>query len=575
MNFVRLIKNIVINKKKQESDAMNSAIETGTSKINNSICSKFITFLILFSLSAAIKAGSGNWASKTTGGNIVFTSTEPTTQLKDAAGNSLTVVYLENLNIKKLGQNTNADNIAWLLAQGYRVVELDYANHANAVSPNINADIISINDAINAGSFCGLTNCSKYRSYVLFEGYRLARDVAYFKDNPTVYNYPASYTEGDSLYMDIIYPANSEEKVPVILSFSYSNSYAGAANKHQRLNLGNTLAGFDDSILEGAPATGIAWAIADHPKYCPWGNGKPTGGANDTYKSYQVNPDAAQKVKSAVRTLRTVGVNLGLSGKIGIYGFSRGSDAGSMAIGDRIVPEFENAGLNIGVSDDVQAAALGSGVFDFTQIYNATGDGDSNLETRCPWAWGALADNYAIWEKQGSAHLAQTSASAPVLFFYNTTDANYYQDQIQKFKTKLDGLGVTTSTLVNYGTGHAVPQTSNAISSVYNFFRPYLTPPSVYTGLKNNSQSSNALKVWPNPAGENINFTYDSGNATKVNIDIYNISGENIGRIERAVSNAGIQSETISLSEFQLPKGVYYLKIMAVENTETALFMKQ
>ncbi len=554
---------------------MNSAIETGTSKINNSICNKFITFLILFSLSAAIKAGSGNWASKTTGGNIVFTSTEPTTQLKDAAGNSLTVVYLENLNIKKLGQNTNADNIAWLLAQGYRVVELDYANHANAVSPNINADIISINDAINAGSFCGLTNCSKYRSYVLFEGYRLARDVAYFKDNPTVYNYPASYTEGDSLYMDIIYPANSEEKVPVILSFSYSNSYAGAANKHQRLNLGNTLAGFDDSILEGAPATGIAWAIADHPKYCPWGNGKPTGGANDTYKSYQVNPDAAQKVKSAVRTLRTVGVNLGLSGKIGIYGFSRGSDAGSMAIGDRIVPEFENAGLNIGVSDDVQAAALGSGVFDFTQIYNATGDGDSNLETRCPWAWGALADNYAIWEKQGSAYLAQTSATAPVLFFYNTTDANYYQDQIQKFKTKLDGLGVTTSTLVNYGTGHAVPQTSNAISSVYNFFRPYLTPPSVYTGLKNNSQSSNALKVWPNPAGENINFTYDSGNATKVNIDIYNISGENIGRIERAVSNAGIQSETISLSEFQLPKGVYYLKIMADENTETALFMKQ
>ncbi len=536
---------------------------------------KLITILIFISLSVVSYATTGNWASKTTGGNIVFTTTESATPLKDNAGNIFTIVYLENLTVKKLGRNPNADDVAWLLAQGYRVIELDYANHPNTITPNINEDIISINDAINAGSFCGLTNCSKYRSYILFEGYRIARDVAYFKDDPTVYNYPATYTEGDSLYMDIVYPANAEEKVPVILSFSYSNSYAGAVNKHQRMFLGYTLASFDDTILEGAPATGMAWAIADHPKYCPWGNGKPTGGANDTYKSYQVNPDAAQKVKSAVRTLRTVGANLGLSGKIGIYGFSRGSDAGSMAIGDRIVPEFENAGLHIGVSDDVQAAALGSGVFDFTQIYNATGDGDSNLETRCPWAWGTLADNYAIWEKQGSAYLAQTSATAPVLFFYNTTDANYYQDQIQKFKTKLDGLGAITSTLVNYGTGHSVPTTSNSISSVYNFFRPYLTPPSVYTGLKNNFQQYNALKIWPNPVGENLNFTYNSGNATKVNIDVYNISGENIGRIEKAVSNAGIQSETISFSELQLPKGVYYLKIRADENTETSLFMKQ
>ncbi len=536
---------------------------------------QIIAFVAIISHSVATNAITGNWTSIATGGNIVFTSTEPTTQLKDAIGNNLTVVYLENLIVKKLGQNSNADDVAWLLAQGYRVIELDYAFHPNAKTPNINADIISINDAINSGSFCGLTNCSKYRSYVVFEGYRIARDVAYFKDNPKVYNYPASYTEGDSLYMDIVYPANAEEKVPVVLSFSYSNSYAGTANKHQRLNLGNTLAGFDDSILEGAPATGIAWAIADHPKYCPWGNGKPTGGANDTYKSYQVNPDAAQKVKSAVRTLRTVGANLGLSGKIGIYGFSRGSDAGSMAIGDRVVPDFENAGLHIGVSDDVQVAALGSGVFDFTQIYNATGDGDSNLETRCPWAWGTLADNFAVWEKQGSAYLAETAATAPVLFFYNTTDALYYQDQIQKFKTKLDGLGVTTSTLTNYGTGHTVPTTSNAISSVYDFFRQYLTPPSVYTGLNVNFQKNNGIKIWPNPVTENLNFTFDSQYPSKINIDVLNISGENIGRIEKAVTNNGIQTETLSISEFQLTKGVYFLKVEIDGKVDTKLFVKQ
>ncbi|MFT6868387.1 MAG: hypothetical protein ACJA08_003240 [Cyclobacteriaceae bacterium] len=154
--------------------------------------------------------------------------------------------------------------------------------------------------------------------------------------------------------MDIIYPANAAEQVPVVLSFSYSNSSFGNVSKDQRLNLGNTLAGFNDSFLERAPVNGIAWAIADHPKYCPWGNGKPTGGSNDTYKSYQTNPDAARKVKSAVRTLRVKGAGLGLAGKIGIYGFSRGSDAGSLAVGGREVACFEDAGLHIGADDAVQ-----------------------------------------------------------------------------------------------------------------------------------------------------------------------------------------------------------------------------
>ncbi len=424
---------------------------------------------------------SGTWNSPATGSGINYTISESPAPAKDATGAYLTVVYLENLALKKLGQNTLADDVNWLLGKGYRVIELDYAKHPDASALRLNADIIAINDALFAGNFCGSTNCSKYRSYVLFEGYRIARDIPYFKDNPLTYNYPAAYTVGDSLRMDIIYPANAAETTPVILSFSYSNSSYGSANMNQRLNLGNTLAGFDDSVLEGAPAHGMAWAIADHPKYCPWGNGKPAGGANDTYKSYQVNPDAAQKVKSAVRTLRKLGAELGLSDKIGIYGFSRGSDAGSMAVGDRTVAEFENAGFHQEIDDAVQAAALGSGVFDFTKIYKTTGDGDNNLETRCPWAWGALETNYSTWEKQGSAYLAQTAATAPVLFFYNTDDAHYYKEQIGFFKSKLDSLGVATSTLVDYGNGHSIPKTAAALSSMYAFYRSYLNPPSLDT----------------------------------------------------------------------------------------------
>ncbi len=447
-----------------------------------------IMWLLLLTMPAISSAATGGWTSKVTGGNIVYTSNEAYKPLRDFAGDYATIVYLENLGFHKIGRNSNAMDVAWLRSQGYRVIELNYAHNSNAVTPKINKDIIAINREISAGSFCGYNNCSHFQSYVLFEGYRIARNVPYFKDDPAVYNTPIQYTKGDTLHMDIIYPANASVKVPVILSFSYSNSYATYdsnkkmltdVNKDQRMNLAYTFAGFNDSFLEGSPANGIAWAIADHPKYCPWGKGKPVNGPNDAYKSYETNPDAARKVKSAVRTLRVLGVKFYLTGKIGIFGFSRGSTAGSMAIGDRNVPTIEKAGFHIGVSDKVQAAALGPGVFDYTLIYHAKENGASGLRLRCPWAWGTLANNYDLWQSMGSAYLVQSSATAPVLFFYNTDDELYYQDQIERLKAKLDSLGVSTSTLINYGTGHAVPQTSTSLTKVYDFFKKYLTPPAI------------------------------------------------------------------------------------------------
>ncbi len=445
-----------------------------------------VLIILLLALSCNTNKFTQEWYSHATKSKLNYRVVESDKPLKDYVGDYLTIVYLENLGLKKIGTNTIEEDVEWLTSQGYRVLEIDYQRNVNAVSPIINEDIMAINDSIASGEFCGLKDCSRYRSYVLFEGYRIARDVPYFKDNPSVYNNPSEYVDGDTLRMDIIYPANSVVKVPVVLSFSYCNSYATYdsdnkklidLNKNQRLNLGNTLAGFNDSFLEGAPANGIAWAIADHPKYCSWGKGKPVEGPNDAYKSYQVNPDAAQKVKSAIRTLRVEGLKYGLSGKIGIFGFSRGSDAGSMAIGDRVVPEFENAGFNKGVSDEVQVAVLGPGVFDFTRIYKNENDGDKNLEGRCPWVWGPLEENYELWQSMGSSYLVKTSATAPVLFFYNNDDSPYYRDQVLYFKSKLDSLDVPTSTLIDYGKGHAIPNKSNDLVNMYDFLKSYLMPP--------------------------------------------------------------------------------------------------
>ena len=556
-----------------------------------------IMCMVLASISITTKAATGTWTSKVTGGGIVYSSTESPSPLKDYSGKYLTVVYLENTGFSKIGQNSNATDVAWLLLQGYRVIELDYGHNENAVSPTINKDIIAINDAIADGSFCGYSNCSGLKSYVLFEGYRILRDVPYFKDDPTVYNTPAQYTEGDTLHMDIIYPANPSEPVPVVLSFSYSNSYATYdsdkgvltdANRDQRTNLWYTFSGFNDSFLEGASANGIAWAIADHPKYCPWGSGKPVGGANDTYKSYETNPDAAQKVKSAIRTLRVIGDRLILSGKIGIYGFSRGSDAGSMAIGDSIDPNLENAGLNIGINDNVQAAALGPGVFDFTQIYNHTNDGDANLETRCPWAWGTLDGGYARWESMGSAYLVQSSATAPVLFFYNTSDSYYYQDQIAHLKARLDSLGVPTSTLTDYGTGHAVPQTSESLSVLYDFFKQYLTPPELTTVEKDSAQTSSikidtdnkrssnslSLVVLPNPVNDEMQIRFSLDKAGVVQIALCNLSGIVLNKTEKVYKQVGQVSERLSLNELQLPQGVYCVRVIAGEAQVTKKFIR-
>ncbi len=423
------------------------------------------------------------WLSNTTGTNIEYKIYNPQKPRLDADGNLHTVVYLVNLPIKKIGRNKNSNNINHLLEEGYRVVEFNYQHNKKAISPQINKDIIAINNEISSGSFIGVDNCSHYRSYVLFEGYLIKQDIAYFVDNPKVYNSPKEYTVGDSLYMDIIYPANARENIPVVLSFSYSNSFATwdsdsqklvDTNKHQRCKLSYTFAGFNDSFLEGLPANGIAWAIADHPKYCEWGKGMPENGVNNSYKSFQTNPDAICKVKSAIRTLRAKGSNFGLSGNIGIFGFSRGSTAGSLAIGDKFDINFESSGLYLDINDDIQAAILGPGVFDYTKIYDKKDDGDRNLETYCPLAWGDLKTNRNKWITMGADYLIETSATAPTFFFYNTTDEIYYADQIKSLKTKLDSLGVETHELIDYGTGHSVPQHNKDLNMLYDFLKRLL-----------------------------------------------------------------------------------------------------
>jgi hypothetical protein len=249
-----------------------------------------------------------------------------------------------------------------------------------------------------------------------------------------------------------------------------------------------------------------------------------------------------------------------------------------MAVGDRLVTDFENAGLYTGTSDTVQVAALGSGVFDYTQIYNTAESVDvGSLTTYCPLAWGTLAVNNALWQSQGSYYLARTAASAPVIFFYNTDDAAYYQDQIKHFKAKLDSLGVTTSVITNYGTGHAVPQTSGPLTTVYNFFNRYLTPSSVLTGINDPVATGMdmSLTLSPNPATDNVKLSFSLSKACKIQIVLFNLSGIVLSETEKHYDGSGVQSETIHLNELNLPAGIYFVKVTGVGIQGIKKFMKE
>lgn len=273
--------------------------------------------------------------------------------------------------------------------------------------------------------------------------------------------------------------------------------------------------------------------------------------------------------------MRALGSGLGLSGKIGIYGFSRGSTAGSMAVGDRTVQNFENAGFNIDTSDDVQVAALGSGVFDYTQIFLDAESDVGNLRTNCPLGWGPLASNYEKWRTMGSYYLIETSSSAPILFFYNTSDALYYQHQIKHFKAKLDSLGVHTSTVINYGSGHAVPQTPDSLAKVYAFFNLYLTPPSMATGIANPIDQTIPLTISPNPSTTKVQLTFSLAKVGNVQIELYDLSGMVLYRKEKHYDQIGLQTDTINLTALNLADGIYYVKLDAGGVQGTSKFVKK
>lgn len=423
-------------------------------------------FLIgLLFLAGIGSAKAGLWASVATDTVIETTVIEPDPPVSPPA----LMVYLQNLSCDRIGQEPDESIIADFTAGGCRVVVLDYAGHDRASSPFLNADVLRIRQQIGAGVFPGSTGLNEHKNqcYILHEGYRLLRNVPYYLNDPEVY---AGSDSNATLRMDIAYPSQPDRPVPVVMEFSTSNSYDG--NEDDRMRNDYAFTGTADTILEGAPAAGIAWAMADHPKYRSWGSPK-------LYSGFEVNPDTIRKVRSAVRVLREVGATVGLSGNIFIHGFSRGATAGSLAIGDRADPAIDSAGYSTALASRVQAVLLGSGLYDYSHAGGTiTGDPpgtEVDIYNRFVIAWGSTASNLPLWERQGALAYMTTKASAPVFLSYNTDDGTYYPYQAQLLEAKLASLGVPHQVVTGTG-GHKVTTSPSTLTAIYDFFNAHTNP---------------------------------------------------------------------------------------------------
>jgi hypothetical protein len=460
--------------------------------------------ILLVGLSGGAQAVS--WTSSATGGAITATVTEPNPVVSPPA----LIVYLKNLSCERIGQEPDASIIAYFTANGYRVVELDYANHVKATTPFLNADVLKIRNEIGTGAFPGSSglNATKNKCYILCEGYRLMRNVPYYLNDPTVYSGSDSNAE---LHLDIAYPSQPTRGVPIVLEFSTSNSYQG--NEDDRMRNDYAFTGTTDTILEGAPAAGIAWAMADHPKYRAWGS--PT-----LYSGFEVNPDTIKKVRSSVRVLREVGATVGLSGNIAIHGFSRGATAGSLAAGDLAVAGIDSAGYSTTLSSRVQAVLLGSGIYDYSHSGGTT-TGDTagtqvDIYNRFVTAWGPTASNLELWQTEGALYYMATAATAPVFLSYNTDDGTYYPYQAQLMAAKLTSLSVPHQVVTGTG-GHKVTTNASTLTAIYSFFKTY----------------TNTL---PNKPGKTVLSNYDSNS---LSLDLKIDANGNGGSVMYAIYTDG------------------------------------
>jgi hypothetical protein len=270
------------------------------------------------------------------------------------------------------------------------------------------------------------------RIFILPEGFQLKENVEFARDGDRV------------LAMDIMYPPpplNSAKPPPILMEISCDNV--------NRMGSGSLLF-CHDAILECAMADGrqgghggFAVAMVDHPVRPPY------KGIDDPM------PACIDRMKSAVKKLRALAPELGLSDKIGVIGFSRGAPFAAILAGQ----------------GDVNAALVHGNRFDYSDLLE-----NDKMLPRFEKAWGNFRDNRDQWLSHGAVEYLSDKA-APMFLDTSDTESPEYRHGLEGFDKELTKRNIEHIYQVDQdGRGHRISTDPKTLAKMYEFFHQHLDP---------------------------------------------------------------------------------------------------
>jgi predicted esterase len=345
------------------------------------------------------------------------------------------VIYLKGLAEPRVGQVPDTTLIGELIKAGMGVLVVNYGGAANATTPLINTDLLELRHHVSRLAEPFLINPD--RVYILPAGYRLARDIEFYRDDQKTYR------------LDVRYPALDQTadtaKPPLIIQIPHNND--------ARMNM-NSIVKYRDSLLEGLMTCGYAVAVVAHPVAPP-------------YSGIDAMPDAMYKLKSAVRTLRAQAPRFGYDpSKIGVLGFSRGSGMAGLLAATGTATDLEGDGLHPEQSSAIQAVLCQAGRFDHRTLME---DGFSPKKFDQYIAhFGHPVLNADRWDAPSAVRWI--TANAPPFFLIVGGDDSYRVPQMRKLHEALLAVGAEHPYIIEEGRSHQVTENPENIAAIRTFF---------------------------------------------------------------------------------------------------------
>ena len=170
--------------------------------------------------------------------------------------------------------------------------------------------------------------------------------------------------------------------------------------------------------------------------------------------------------------------------------------------------------------------------------------------------------------------------------YTNLSAHGYVIMDVNQNRTQADWYYITTidnpSTAYTYATSfkvnnyqrhlQSVASASLPRQSIYHTLAPLCPRTSLITSLTNSYKESVFISVYPNPSMDYVTIQFNNNTTGIVKISVCDIAGKNIYEFNELMEQ-GITKQYINTATFN--KGVYFIKIETIGNSETIKFIKQ